>query len=91
MPKVFDGEIKMINIQDYSFLKEFQDDFMNKLLNEFKGSFPSAISCNLILAGGGGEIGIDYFKKEYPQTILVNDIGVNAKAFRLMGLKKWQK
>lgn len=89
--KVFDGEIKMINIQDYSFLKEFQDDFMNKLLNEFKGSFPSAISCNLILAGGGGEIGIDYFKKEYPQTILVNDIGVNAKAFRLMGLKKWQK
>ena len=89
--KVFDGEIKMINIQDYSFLKEFQDDFINKLLNEFKGSFPSAISCNLILAGGGGEIGIDYFKEEYPQTILVNDIGVNAKAFRLMGLKKWQK
>ena len=89
--KVFDGEIKMINIKDYSFLKEFKDDFMSKLLNEFKGSFPSAVSCNLILAGGGVEIGNEYFKKEYPQTILVNDIGVNAKAFRLMGLKKWQK
>lgn len=89
--KVFDGEIKMINIKDYSFLKDFQDDFMGRLLNEFKGSFPSAVSCNLILAGGGGEVGNEYFKKEYPQTILVNDIAVNAKAFRLMGLKKWQK
>lgn len=89
--KVFDGEIKMINIKDYSFLKDFQDDFMGRLLNEFKGSFPSAVSCNLILAGGGGEVGNKYFKAEYPQTILVNDIAVNAKAFRLMGLKKWQK
>ena len=89
--KVFDGEIKMINIKDYSFLKDFQDAFMNKLLNEFKGSFPSAASCNLILAGGGANTGDEYFKKEYPQTILVDDITVNARAFRLMGLKKWQK
>lgn len=89
--KLADGQLKMINIKDYSFIKEYQDIFMERVLNEFKGSFPNAISCNLILAGGGGDIGFDYFNRIYTQTIKVSDICVNAKAFYMMGVKKWQQ
>lgn len=89
--KIVDGQLKMINIEDYSFIKEYQNDFMNKVLNEFKGEFPNAISCNIVLAGGGGEIGYDYFKNAYSQTIKVSDICVNAKSFYIMGVKKWQQ
>ena len=88
--KVFDGDMKMVNITDYKFLNEYLDEFMEEVINEFKGVFPDASACNIILAGGGEKFGYDYFKKEYPQTIPVSDVQVNAKAFYMLGVAKWQ-
>ena len=89
--KVFDGDMKMVNITDYKFKEEYQDEFMEDVINDFKGTFPDASSCNILLAGGGERIGYDYFKKEYPQTIPVSDVKVNAKAFYMLGVAKWQQ
>lgn len=88
--KVFDGDMKMVNITDYKFLNEYLDEFMEEVINEFKGIFPDASACNIILAGGGEKFGYDYFKKEYPQTIPVSDVQVNAKAFYMLGVARWQ-
>ena len=81
--------MKMVNITDYKFLNEYLDEFMEEVINEFKGVFPDASACNIILAGGGEKFGYDYFKKEYPQTIPISDVQVNAKAFYMLGVAKW--
>lgn len=88
--KVFDGDMKMVNITDYKFKEEYLDEFMEEVINEFKGVFPDASACNIILAGGGERFGYKYFKSEYPQTISVSDVKVNAKAFYMLGVAKWQ-
>lgn len=88
--KVFDGDMKMFNITDYKFKEEYLDDFMEEVINEFKGAFPDASACNIILAGGGERFGYKYFKQKYPQTIAVSDVQVNAKAFYMLGVAKWK-
>lgn len=91
--KYYDGDKNLVN-KDREVINEYKPkvlkSFLKDLVNEFRGETNNASQQNIIIYGGGAPKVSSAFKSLYPQTILINDIYANARAFKGVGKIKWQ-
>lgn len=84
--------IKNDNFEDEtSYIDPAIEKFYNRFINELRGLYPRLAQYNLILCGGGADYVEEYFKIEYPHSLVVTDITANARGFRKAGIAKWRQ
>ena len=72
------------NYRNDLILKAFKE-----ILNKILRYFPNMKQYNLIICGGGAELMYPLFKRFYPQSILVDDIAVNARGNKEIADVHW--
>lgn len=95
--KYFDGDMKLPAKDEEeekannAYKVELIKDCLRTLVNELKGLYPNLKNSNIVLVGGGAKKVKTPFSKIYPQTITVENIKVNARGNRIVGVAAWQK
>lgn len=90
--KYLDGELKLLDDNfEMKYRKPLIEKNTNNIISDFNLEYPDAKTSNIILTGGGSKRMYELFKNKYPQTILVDDIELNARSFYKIGVKKWIK
>lgn len=84
----FDGDLTLLSVTE-DVKTEPRNKLFKKIINDLKGIYPQIKNYNLILCGGGAKVFKHEFKAQLPQTIIEEDIKLNAKGYFAIGVKKF--
>lgn len=84
----FDGDLTLLGVKE-DIKTNPRNKLFRKIVNDLKGLYPQIKNYNLILCGGGAKVLKHEFKNQFTQTIVEEDIKLNAKGYFAIGVKKF--